>query len=105
MSLVAVGGIYLRYALLLLLDRERGRICTIDEMVEGLAALGLTVAADVTRPSKAVSDALRWEVARGRAVRRGRGLYAIGHLPKVTRHRARVAVQHLVRGERPPLCP
>ena len=41
------------------------------------------------RASKEISDALRWEVARGRAVRLGRGRYAAGRVADVTKHRMR----------------
>jgi hypothetical protein len=36
------------------------------------------------RPGKAISDALRTEVARGRVVRVGRGRYAAGAAPRTT---------------------
>ena len=104
MALVPTRALYLRYALLLVLDGQRGRPCTVGDLVEGLARLGLEPAGG-GRPGKVVSDAMRWEVARGRARRWGRDRYVIGHLPKVTRHRARVVVRCLQRGELPPLCP
>jgi hypothetical protein len=103
MSLPPTTGLYLRYALLLVLDSRRGRPCSVDQMIDGLARLGLEPGGH--RPGKVVSDALRWEVARGRAVRVGPGRYAVGHLPKVTRHRARLVVRCLRQGEPPPLCP
>lgn len=37
------------------------------------------------RPSKRVSDALRWEIARGRVLRTGWGRYAPGTAPRQTR--------------------
>lgn len=104
MALVPTHSLYLRYALLLVLDGRRGWPCTVDDLLDGLASVGLCPDGGA-RPGKVVSDALRWEVARGRAVRLGRGRYAIGHLPAVTRHRARRVVGCLVRGERPPLAP
>ncbi len=39
------------------------------------------------RPSKTISDALRWEIAHGRAVRLSRATYAPGSMPHSTRHR------------------
>jgi hypothetical protein len=36
------------------------------------------------RPGKVVSDALRWEVRKGRVVQTGRGLYRIGSMPRST---------------------
>jgi hypothetical protein len=86
--LVAVTGLSLRYALLLVLDAHGDRWCSPSELLDGLARLGL--APPGARPAEVVADALRGEVARGRAV--GHGRYAIGHLPGVTRHRARVVV-------------
>lgn len=45
------------------------------------------------RPSKVVSDALRWEVRRGRVVRLGRGRYAPGRMPRGTAYRIRKRVE------------
>jgi len=39
------------------------------------------------RPSKVVSDALRWECRRGRIVRTGRGEYRIGVIPRTSGQR------------------
>jgi hypothetical protein len=47
------------------------------------------------RPSKAVSDALRWEVGRGRVVRLTRGVYGPGFVPRQTRSRIRLRVAEL----------
>ena len=47
------------------------------------------------RPSKAVADAIRWEVARGRIVRLGRARYGPGHLPKTTAWRMRQRLRDL----------
>ena len=102
MSLLPITGLYLRYGLLLVLDARRGVPCSVDQMIEGLARLGLAPAGQ--RPGKVVSDALRWEVARGRAVRVAAGRYTVGHLPKVTRSRARHVVRCLQRGVPPPVC-
>ncbi len=51
------------------------------------------------RPSKAISDALRWEVARGRVLRVGRGRYVAGHIPRTTLGRIRRRVQRIHAGE------
>ncbi|HEX4867362.1 MAG TPA: hypothetical protein VFV32_07015 [Acidimicrobiales bacterium] len=51
------------------------------------------------RPSKAVSDALRWEVGRGRIVRMGRGRYAAGRVPRTTAGRIRLRVERIYAGE------
>lgn len=81
-----LGGIDLRHALLIVLDRRRPEPSTIAEMLHDLRGLGLFPAA-IGAP-KTVSDALRWEVKRGRVVKVHRGLYRIGHLPETTRWRA-----------------
>ena len=44
------------------------------------------------RPSKAISDALRWEMGRGRVCRRGRGLYVPVWMPRGTEHRIHARV-------------
>ena len=54
----------------------------VAEIVALLHAQGLVVGG---RPSKTVSDALRWEVAHGRVVRLDRGLYGPGRMPRSTR--------------------
>jgi hypothetical protein len=54
----------------------------VAEIVALLHTEGLMVGG---RPSKTVSDALRWEVAHGRVVRLGRGLYGPGRMPRSTR--------------------
>ena len=57
---------------------------TIAEVVAELHRWGFTVAG---RPSKTVSDALRWEIGRGRVFRVGRGRYREGWAPRSTEHR------------------
>lgn len=86
-----VSGLVLRSALVVLLAEAR-RPMTVAALCDGLVRLGLEVEG---RPSKAVSDALRWEVARGRVVRVARGSYQLGHLPRTTawRMRQRVAAR------------
>lgn len=49
------------------------------------------------RPSKTVSDALRWEMRRGRVVRLGRGRYAAGTMPRSTLSWRRARVDELRR--------
>ena len=56
------------------------------ELVDAVDRRGLAFAG---RASKEVADALRWEVARGRALRLDRGRYAAGYVAKATRHRMR----------------
>ncbi len=57
---------------------------TVPELIAALRDWGFAVAG---RPSKTVSDALRWERRRGRVIRRGRGLYSAGEMPRSTEHR------------------
>jgi hypothetical protein len=86
---VILRGIELR-SLLVLVLLERRRAMTVAELVDAVDRRGFALDG---RPSKAVSDALRWEVGRGRVVGVRRGVYRPGHVAKVTRHRmqARVA--------------
>ena len=57
---------------------------TIDELVDALAYHGFR---PVGRASKSVSEALRWEVFQGRAVRLRRGRYRPGTMPHTTAQR------------------
>lgn len=64
--------------------------CTITELVEGLTHQGFRLGPN---PPKAVSDALRWEIGRGRVVRVRRGAYeATAAWPRATTHRIRKRV-------------
>jgi hypothetical protein len=78
-----ISGLDLRYALTTLLLRARVPL-TVPELVRALEREGFAVWG---RPSKEVSDALRWEVGRGRVVRVRRGVYMAGKMPKQTRSR------------------
>lgn len=82
-----MAGQLLRYELSLALHRA-GRTMTVAELVAVLTASGRALG---SRPTKAVSDALRWEIDHGRVVRRARGRYATGTIPPGTvrwmRHR------------------
>jgi len=83
-------GIELR-SFLVLQMRAAGGPVRVADLVDALDAGGFAVAG---RTSKVISDALRWEVARGRVRRLGRGLYCqVGRIPRSTlrRMRARVA--------------
>lgn len=57
---------------------------TIDELVDALAYHGFR---PVGRASKSVSEALRWEVFQGRAVRLRRGRYRTRTMPHTTAQR------------------
>ena len=75
-------GIELRYVLTMHVAHH-GR-ATIAEMIDALNAQGFCVTG---RASKSISDALRWEAARDRVRRLGRGLYGPGHIPRGTEYR------------------
>lgn len=84
-------GLELRYVLTLLLT-DAGRPLCIDEIVRWIEGSRYSVAG---RPSKTVSDALRWEIGHGRVVRVGRGRYASTRFPRQTRSRMRARVRTL----------
>ena len=81
-------GLELRSAVVLLLV-ERGRPMALSDLVARLRRDGFDLG---DRPSKQVSDALRWEVRRGRVTKVGRGIYGPGVVAKVTKHRMRARV-------------
>lgn len=62
----------------------------VGDLVQHLAGRGVATRG---RTSKDISDALRWEVARGRVRRVGRATYQVGHVARQTvwRMRRRVA--------------
>ena len=64
-------GRLLRYAVAVLLHDARDTV-GLDDLATRLAAWGYATAGE---PRKAISDALRWELHRGRAVRVRRGWY------------------------------
>ena len=67
-NLLDVRGIELRYLLTThLFDHGPA---TVEELVEALTYQGFDIGG---RASKSVSDALRWEIGRGRAIRVRRG--------------------------------
>jgi hypothetical protein len=57
---------------------------TIAQMMDALDAEGFCVSG---RASKAISDALRWEMGRERVRRLGRGLYGPRYIPRGTEYR------------------
>ena len=79
---IVLRGTELRYDLVRLIALVGP--ATVPELLDGLEHWGFAVAG---RPSKTVSDALRWERRRGRVRRRDRGLYSIGEMPRSTEHR------------------
>jgi hypothetical protein len=90
-QLLTVSGTDLRYLLTAYLF-DHGP-ATVEELVDALAYHGFR---PIGRPSKAVSDALRWETVRGRVIRIRRGNYRPGTMSRATRHRivARVRALH-----------
>ena len=80
-----LSGLSLRHALVVRLVDAR-RVLTVREIAASLEAEGFEIEG---RSSKAVSDALRWEVRRGRVVRVGRGQYARGRVSRQTVWRMR----------------
>ena len=81
-QLLTVRGTDLRYLVTAYLF-DHGP-ATVDELVDALDYHGFST---VGRPSKSVSDALRWEMAHGRAIRIRRGNYRPGTMSRATRHR------------------
>lgn len=75
-------GIELRYVLAMHLAVHGP--ATVSELHDALVDNGFRVRG---RPSKAISDALRWEVGRARVCRLGRGRYGPGYLPRSTEYR------------------
>ena len=57
---------------------------SVTELVAALDAWDFAVSG---RPTKTVSDALRWEMQRGRVWRRGWGRYSAAGIPRGTEHR------------------
>ncbi|BCI50837.1 hypothetical protein NIIDNTM18_01150 [Mycolicibacterium litorale] len=75
-------GTELRYALTMQLQQHGTQ--TVHDLVEALEDQGFAFAG---RPSKAVSDALRWEMSHGRVGRSGRGRYRPLEMPRSTEYR------------------
>jgi hypothetical protein len=92
MTSTTLTGVDLRYVLTRALA-VCGRM-TVAELVNELTRQGFTVKG---RPTKAVSDALRWEIRRGRVRRLGHGLYGPGPIPRSTEHRIIARVSALRR--------
>ncbi len=71
---------------------ETGRPMTAMELAAAIQDRGLTIGA--AKPNKAVSDALRWEVAKGRVVKPGRGVFVAGRMPRSTKSWIRGRARH-----------
>ncbi|MGV0625945.1 hypothetical protein [Mycolicibacter minnesotensis] len=78
----SLRGIELRYVLTHHLHQHGP--CSVGELVAELHARGFCVPG---RPSKAISDALRWEREHGRVYRVGRGRYRPATMPRSTEYR------------------
>jgi hypothetical protein len=77
-----IQGIKLRYVLTMHLAHNGP--ATIAEMTDALNAQGFCIHG---RASKAISDALRWEMGHDRVRRLGRGLYGSRYIPRGTEYR------------------
>jgi hypothetical protein len=75
-------GTDLRYVLTFHLANQGP--ATVSGLVKALRHHGFRVRG---RPSKAISDALRWEMEHGRVHRLGRGRYGPAYIPRSTDHR------------------
>ncbi|HVM09958.1 MAG TPA: hypothetical protein VM345_15935 [Acidimicrobiales bacterium] len=82
----------LRYRLTLALV-ESGRPMSIPDLLDALASEGLVPAG--ARPGKEVSDALRRARRQGWVVRRSRGVYAAGRVPRSSMHFVRRALAEI----------
>jgi hypothetical protein len=90
MNLPYLRSIELRYVLTFHLA-NRGP-ATVAELIDGVRHHGFRVQ---SRPSKTVSDALRWEIEHGRVHRLGRGRYGPGYIPHSTEYRIHQRVMAL----------
>ncbi len=77
----ALRGRPLRYLVVAALIEADGP-CSVSELVAVCERQGVAISG---RPSKVISDALRWEIDAGRVRRVRRGVYAVDHVPKSTR--------------------
>ena len=88
-------GLALR-SLLVLVLLDTGRPLTLPALTAAAERRGFAFA---EHAGKEAADALRWEVARGRVVRVGRGVYTAGTVAKTTKHRMRARVAAVRRGD------
>ena len=82
MNQLRLRGIDLRYTLTMHLAQHGP--ATVTELIDALDRQGFCMPG---RASKAVSDALRWEVEHGRVHRLGRGRYGPAYIPRSTDYR------------------
>ncbi|MEY2470879.1 MAG: hypothetical protein QOK28_208 [Actinomycetota bacterium] len=74
-------GYRVRAAAVVALAVADGAPLTLTELAAALAAMGIPLG---RAPHKTLSDALRWEVRKGRVHRAGRGKYKAGRVPRTT---------------------
>lgn len=86
-----IRGRQLRYLLTSIL-READQPLTVAELVERCEDQGVVF---TTRPSKLISDALRWEIGRRRVRRVSRGVYCYAGAPRSTRYWIRSQVREI----------
>lgn len=72
----------MRYLVLAELIRS-GEALSVAELIDRFRRQKLLLP---RRPNKAASDAVRWEVRKGRVVKVRRGVYRIGTIPRSTRY-------------------
>ncbi|OBK33791.1 hypothetical protein A5658_11775 [Mycobacterium sp. 1245111.1] len=77
-----LSGTNLRYVLTFHLANQGP--ATVSELIKGLRHHGFSVKG---RPSKTISDALRWEIEHGRVHRLARGRYGPAYIPRSTDYR------------------
>lgn len=87
---LTLSGRMLRYVCTTLIF-ENGP-CSVPQLYDLIRNEGFTING---RPSKTISDALRWEIAHDRVERLGRSLYGPGVLPRTTRDRITRRVSQL----------
>jgi hypothetical protein len=90
-SAKVLRGIELRYVLTVTLANLGSM--SVADLGHELREQGFETAGQ--RPSKAISDALRWEVLAGRVIRYEHGTYGSGVMPRSTEYRIRRRVQQL----------
>ena len=90
MNLPCLRGIELRYMLAFHLANQGP--ATVGELIDAVKHQGFSFRG---RPSKAVSDALRWEIERGRVHRLGRSRYGPAYIPRSTEYRIHQRVMAL----------
>ena len=78
----SLWGVELRYVLTVYLFQQGPT--TVSDLIEALQYQGFDIPG---RASKAVSDALRWEIAHGRVLRLKRGRYGPAEMPHATEYR------------------